>query len=422
MAKGKLIEQLDDAVEAIVSKPNAPLPNSDPRLGAILRIAGELRDLPRADFRNRLKAELVEQSKLESSSQATAAGGKPLITHEDIEQRLKELEEQPDFIVHDVRAALSDLPDMSMRFLDSMNEHLLVASGGRRRSHWERHHGSDEMIYVMEGETEVVTLTDDGPVKATVHAGSLFVCPEGLWHRLTPRPFVSAFYLTPSRTEGRSAKPKAPARKRKGSRDLDPAMLREHDLRAALREVPHLTITDATTGEDAEAATRNVAKIGNLTLGVMSYTGQTPWERHPDGDELLLVLDGELEVTALTDEGPVKRTLRAGEAFVCPQGLWHRQNAEKSVSMLYGTPTATSEISVADDPRVAPAAVPAPRSIMPFMYIEGVASAAEFYQERVRRDGVDARRGAERARQSCDAEDGRDDRHAVGPDLGAYQG
>ncbi len=139
-------------------------------------------------------------------------------------------------------------------------------------------------------------------------------------------------------------------------------MLREHDLRAALREVPHLTITDATTGEDAEAATRNVAKIGNLTLGVMSYTGQTPWERHPDGDELLLVLDGELEVTTLTDDGPVKRTLRAGEAFVCPQGLWHRQFAEKSVSMLYGTPTATSEISVADDPRVAPsAAAPAAR-------------------------------------------------------------
>jgi PhnB protein len=380
MAKGKLIEQLDDAVEAIVSKPNAPLPNSDPRLGAILRIAGELRDLPRADFRNRLKAELIEQSKLESPSQATAAGGKPLITHEDIEQRLKELEKLPDFIVHDVRAALSDLPDMTMRFLDSMNEHLLVASGGRRRSHWERHHGSDEMIYVMEGETEVVTLTDDGPVKATVHAGSLFVCPEGLWHRLTPRPFVSAFYLTPSRTEGTIAKPKAPARKRKGSRELDPTMLREHDLRAALREVPHLTITDATTGEDADAATRNVAKIGNLTLGVMSYTGQTPWERHPDGDELLLVLDGELEVTTLTDDGPVKRTLRAAEAFVCPQGLWHRQYAEKSVSMLYGTPTATSEISVADDPRVAPAVAPAPRSITPFMYIEGVASAVEFYK------------------------------------------
>ena len=63
MAKGKLIEQLDDAVEAIMAKPDASLPTSDPRLAAILRIAGELRDLPRADFRNRLKADLAAQSK-----------------------------------------------------------------------------------------------------------------------------------------------------------------------------------------------------------------------------------------------------------------------------------------------------------------------------------------------------------------------
>ena len=386
MAKGKLIEQLDDAVEALVAKPNAPQPTSDPRLAAILRIAGELRDLPRADFRNRLKADLAAQSK-----ELESVGGKPLITHQDIEERLKELAEQPKFIVHDVRAALSDLPDMSMRFLDSMNDHLLVASRGDKRTHWERHLGSDEMIYVMDGETDIVTLTDGGPVESTIHAGSLFVCPEGLWHRLTPRPFVSAFYLTPSRTEASSAKDPRPKSERVAKRPVrrtTAAKLEERDLRAALREVPHLNITSDTTGEDADAAVRNVAKIGNLTLGVMSYTGQTPWERHPDGDELLLALDGEVEVTALTDDGPVTRKLRAGEAFVCPQGLWHRQFAEKSVSMLYGTPIEHGEFSMADDPRVvvgekveAPApAASVSRSIMPFLYIEGAARALEFYK------------------------------------------
>ena len=90
MAKGKLIEQLDDAVEALVAKPNAPIPVSDPRLAAILRIAGELRDLPRADFRNRLKADLAAQSK---AIEASPARGKPLITNEDIEERLEELKE-----------------------------------------------------------------------------------------------------------------------------------------------------------------------------------------------------------------------------------------------------------------------------------------------------------------------------------------
>src|SRR5208337_4051611 len=166
------------------------------------------------------------------------------------------------------------------------------------------------------------------------------------------------------------------------------AKLQEHDLRAALREVPHLNITAETTEAKADAAVRHIAKIGDLTIGVMSYTGLTPWERHPDGDELLLALDGELDVTVLTDDGPVTRKLRAGEAFVCPQGLWHRQNAEKSVSMLYGTPIETSEISMADDPRVVVAkaeeatatSAKISRSIMPFLNIEGAASAVEFYK------------------------------------------
>jgi len=161
-----------------------------------------------------------------------------------------------------------------------------------------------------------------------------------------------------------------------------------HDLRAAMREVPHLTITESTTGAEADAAVRNVARLDELTLGVMSYTGQTPWERHPGGDELLFALDGEVEVTVLTDDGPVRETVRKGSAFVCPRGLWHRQLARKSVSMLYGTATETSEVSFADDPRVAQKSeqiaepVVAPRrGIMPFMYVEGAGRAADFYKQ-----------------------------------------
>ena len=159
--------------------------------------------------------------------------------------------------------------------------------------------------------------------------------------------------------------------------------------------MPHLNITSDTTGEDADAAVRNVAKIGNLTLGVMSYTGQTPWERHPDGDELLLALDGEVEVTALTDDGPVTRKLRAGEAFVCPQGLWHRQFAEKSVSMLYGRRSGTAStrwrmiLVWSSQEGRSPGCGGVSRSIMPFLYIEG-ARGRGILPARVRRDRADA--------------------------------
>ena len=113
-----------------------------------------------------------------NQSSPPVAGGKPLITHEDIEERLKELAEQPKFIVHDVRAALSDLPDMSMRFLDSMNDHLLVASRGDGGRIGSAIFGSDEMIYVMDGETDIVTLTDGGPVEVDDSRGVVVRMPR----------------------------------------------------------------------------------------------------------------------------------------------------------------------------------------------------------------------------------------------------
>ena len=75
------------------------------------------------------------------------------------------------------------------------------------------------------------------------------------------------------------------------------------------------------------------------------------WEMHPKGDELLHVLEGEVEVELLQRSGRRRRTtVRAGSFFVVPRGLWHRQLARPSVTLLAVTPD-TSEISVADDPR-----------------------------------------------------------------------
>jgi PhnB protein len=399
MAKGKLIDQFDQAVEAMMSKPSKPaapdtaLRSLDPRLGAILRIAGELRDLPRAEFKSNLKARLA--SSVPTQAELKPVGGKPLITEEDIYARIKEMADEPRLVAHDVNAALEGLPEMSMKFLAPVNNTTLIVSRGSSPSSWERHPGGEEMIYVVEGAAELVTLTDAGPVKSKLREGSLFVCPQGLWHRTIPQPSIAALYMTPGEgTENSRAKDprgNAPGKRARatGKRGTLPR-LDAHDLRAALREVPHLTITESTTGEEADAAVRTVAKLDQLTFGVMSYSGLTPWERHPDGDELLYALDGEVEVTVLTDDGPVRETIRKGSAFVCPRGLWHRQLARKSVSMLYGTATETSEVSFAEDPRsssdpreaekVETAAAPR-RGIMPFMYVEGAGRAADFYKQ-----------------------------------------
>jgi mannose-6-phosphate isomerase-like protein (cupin superfamily) len=124
-----------------------------------------------------------------------------------------------------------------------------------------------------------------------------------------------------------------------------------HNIRAALADLPFLTITSATTSEDVMASVRQFTSFNQCMLGVTHFSGLTPWERHPDGDELLYVLDGEIDVTILTDAGRVLTTVSVGSVSVVPRGLWHRQEPRPSVTLLFATPSATTEVSWADDPR-----------------------------------------------------------------------
>lgn len=62
MANASLINQLNEAVEAIIADPGTPLPQVSQRIAAQLRIAAELRALPRPDFKARLKEELMKEA------------------------------------------------------------------------------------------------------------------------------------------------------------------------------------------------------------------------------------------------------------------------------------------------------------------------------------------------------------------------
>ncbi len=350
-----LSEQLDMAVEAIMSSPDDPHVKLDPKVAALMRIASELRDLPRHEFRARLKRELAAKSGAPSLT--------PAITREFTEAQiyaiLGDIEHRPPFFPHDIGAALDGLPDSSMRFLQPVNETTLVASYARTPTHWERHPGGNEMLYIVDGAAEVVTLTDAGPVTSFADKGSIFICPRGLWHRQIPRPFVSELSLTPGAgTEGSDlSDPRvvgAPPMSPDAARVAPPsagAAIPSYDVSAAAARATPLAITEQTTAEEANAAYLHLADLDRLRLGVMRFSGRTPWERHPDGDELLYALDGEAELTAMTDDGPVTRTIRAGDAFVCPRGIWHRQLPKTWVTILYCTPNKTDEVSFADDPR-----------------------------------------------------------------------
>jgi quercetin dioxygenase-like cupin family protein len=223
---------------------------------------------------------------------------------------------------------------------------------------WERHPAGDELLHVLEGGLDVTTLTADGPVQAGVPAGALFVCRRGLWHWAKPRGHTSVLSLTPG--EGTAHVVGDDPRRMSGipldvPAETPPAAGSSTDmwdLNAARAGLTTLAISKETTEAEANGAVRELGWLADRLVGVMRFAGETPWERHPDGDELLHVLDGEVDVTVLTDTGPVRVPVAAGDVFVCPRGLWHRQRSQRAATLLFATATATSQASWADDPRV----------------------------------------------------------------------
>lgn len=76
---------------------------------------------------------------------------------------------------------------------------------------------------------------------------------------------------------------------------------------------------------------------------VGSFIGRPPWERHSDGDELLLVLSGATQLTLVEPQGETSRWLEAGQLVVVPQGCWHVNDAPDGVTMFHLTPREGNE-------------------------------------------------------------------------------
>jgi PhnB protein len=72
MAKRSLIDQLENAVQAMLARPDAPVMGSrkdfDPVVGALLSVARDLRDLPREGFRIRLRTNLERSTQMENAA------------------------------------------------------------------------------------------------------------------------------------------------------------------------------------------------------------------------------------------------------------------------------------------------------------------------------------------------------------------
>jgi quercetin dioxygenase-like cupin family protein len=74
-------------------------------------------------------------------------------------------------------------------------------------------------------------------------------------------------------------------------------------------------------------------------VSVFSYTATWRYrERHPDGDELAVVLEGAVEVLLDVGSGEHATAARKGEACVIPADAWHRLAVDVPSTVLFITP------------------------------------------------------------------------------------
>jgi mannose-6-phosphate isomerase-like protein (cupin superfamily) len=87
-------------------------------------------------------------------------------------------------------------------------------------------------------------------------------------------------------------------------------------------------------------------RVDGFTVGVARLDRNPPHrgEMHPDGDELLYLISGRLDI--VLEEGGTQEVVGAetvipvgpGQAFLVPRGHWHRVEVRESSELLHVTP------------------------------------------------------------------------------------
>jgi mannose-6-phosphate isomerase-like protein (cupin superfamily) len=82
------------------------------------------------------------------------------------------------------------------------------------------------------------------------------------------------------------------------------------------------------------------------------FSGDSGWERHRQGEEIVEVVDGAATLHLMTEEGPRSLALSAGMMVIVPQGMWHRFDSPDGVTLITATPQPTDHpANDVEDPR-----------------------------------------------------------------------
>jgi len=102
------------------------------------------------------------------------------------------------------------------------------------------------------------------------------------------------------------------------------------------------------TSSDAERAGAfgRIAPYRDGAIFTASFSGKSAWERHPQGDEIVQIIEGATTLHLITDEGRQAIEMTAGMMTVVPRNAWHQFVSPDGVKLITATPQPTEHVRV----------------------------------------------------------------------------
>ena len=112
-------------------------------------------------------------------------------------------------------------------------------------------------------------------------------------------------------------------------------------IHAAIDGLTFLADRTPTSGDEAATAFARLADYRDGAVFVGHWAGASEWERHPVGDELVMVVDGETTLVLVVNGTEQPQAMSRGELVVVPRGTWHRFETPEGVKVLTVSPQPT---------------------------------------------------------------------------------
>ena len=125
------------------------------------------------------------------------------------------------------------------------------------------------------------------------------------------------------------------------------------DLKAEFARLTMLKNRTPTSSEaEREGAFARLAPYRDGAIFAARFAGTSAWERHPQGEEIVQIVDGATMLHLMTAEGRQSVSLSSGMMAIVPRNTWHQFEAPDGVCVMTATPQPTEHVRVdVEDPR-----------------------------------------------------------------------